>query len=516
MEALPGIIATAQLPLDLPLALHLHDHRLDGRAVLPGVEALEILARAARHFDPAADVTRMGAVAFDKFLALDPDASRPTAFVELARHADGSLKAVLATRTASRHGVMTRVKTHAAATFGGPAAAVPDLPLDLVAAPEGVCLSLGGERIYPELVAFGPWYRNLSTLHVARAGAVAAIATPAVPNSDPVGGLLGSPFAFDAAMHAACIWGQRFAGVVPFPVGFDQRRVHLPTRPGETYWAHVLPVSGEGGVLTFDLRLYDREGRLCEACAGLRMRDVSGGRLRPPDWVRGDGEAAAAGRLTGSCRALAVVALAALAPFAERALSERERTRLAGMRGRRRTSYVAARLACKRLARRLSGDDHRASSASITTIRADRPQLPVCPRTDGRIAHCCSVAHDRGFAIAVAAEGPVGVDVETLSERVLKSRSLYMHASEEVLVRESALGEVEAALRVWSVKEAVTKALEIALAAAWQRVEVTALAPFESRFRIDGREGLRAVHDRVGEHVFTLVALGTLQIQPTL
>ena len=107
--------------------------------------------------------------------------------------------------------------------------------------------------------------------------------------------------------------------------------------------------------------------------------------------------------------------------------------------------------------------------------------------------------------MAVAADGPVGVDVETLSERVLKSRSLYMSAAEEALVRASPLGEVAAALRVWSVKEAVTKALDITLAAAWQRVQVIALEPFESRLRLDDREELRAVHDRVGEHLFTVV-----------
>jgi phosphopantetheinyl transferase len=505
MEDLPGVTAAAQLPLHVPLAPYLHDHRFDGRAVLPGVEALDILARAARRFDPAVDVTRMRAVAFDKFLALDPGASHLTACAELTRHAAGSLTAVLTTRSASKSGAMTRVKAHVRATFGGPMEAVPELPLDLAAAPEGACLSLAREQIYPELVAFGPRYRNLSVVHVARAGAVAEIAAPDVPDAVPEGGALGSPFAFDAAMHAACIWGQRFAGVVPFPVGFDGRRVHVPTRPGESYWAHVLPVKGEGGVLTFDLRLYDREGRLCEACAGLRMRDVSGGRLQPPDWVRGDGEEAAAGRLAGRCRAMAVIELSALAPFAERALSDPEHARLAGMRGRRRTSFIAARLACKRLARRLSGDDVRTPAGSITTVRADRPLLPACPRTGGRATQSCSVAHDRRFAVAVAADGPVGVDVETLSERVLKSRSLYMNAAEEALVRASPLGEVPAALRVWSVKEAVTKALDIALAAAWQRVQVIALEPFESRLRLDDREEQRAVHDRVGEHLFTLV-----------
>jgi phosphopantetheinyl transferase len=232
------------------------------------------------------------------------------------------------------------------------------------------------------------------------------------------------------------------------------------------------------------------------------MRDVSAGRMRPPDWVRAEGEPL--GRLAGACRATRLVELAALAPFAERALSAPERARIEGLRGRRRTSCIAARLACKRLARRLSGDDDRTPSEAITTVRPERPQLPACPRTDGRGAWACSVAHDRRFAVAVAAEGPVGVDVEALSERVLKSRSLYMHPAEEALVRASVLGEVAAAVRIWSVKEAVTKALDVTLAAAWERVEVTAVGEDESRLRLDGREELRAVHDRVGAHVFTL------------
>jgi phosphopantetheinyl transferase len=105
----------------------------------------------------------------------------------------------------------------------------------------------------------------------------------------------------------------------------------------------------------------------------------------------------------------------------------------------------------------------------------------------------------------VAAEGSVGVDVEALDERVLRSRALFMHPAEEALVRASALGEVAAAVRIWSVKEAVTKALDIPLAAAWARVEATSVGEGESRLRLDGREELRAVHDRVGDHVFTVV-----------
>ena len=45
-------------------------------------------------------------------------------------------------------------------------------------------------------------------------------------------------------------------------------------------------VRKRGGYLLFDLWLHDREGRLCEFIQGLTMRDVSGGRLQTPGWVR--------------------------------------------------------------------------------------------------------------------------------------------------------------------------------------------------------------------------------------
>ena len=47
--------------------------------------------------------------------------------------------------------------------------------------------------------------------------------------------LLGSPFPLDAAMHAACVWGQRFAGIVSFPVGFEKRIIYQKTKKGDDY-----------------------------------------------------------------------------------------------------------------------------------------------------------------------------------------------------------------------------------------------------------------------------------------
>ena len=123
----------------------------------------------------------------------------------------------------------------------------------------------------------------------------------------------------------------------------------------------------------------------------------------------------------------------------------------------------------------------------------------------GLSAYSCSVSHDDRFAVAVAATGRVGVDVEKMSERVLKSRSLYMSAQEQALARESRIGEIETAVRIWSIKEAVTKALDITLTDAWHRVQVRSVGSSESRFQIDDQDPCTAVHAAVGRHVFTRV-----------
>jgi phosphopantetheinyl transferase len=92
-----------------------------------------------------------------------------------------------------------------------------------------------------------------------------------------------------------------------------------------------------------------------------------------------------------------------------------------------------------------------------------------------------------------------------MSERLLKSRSLFMSEQEEALWRESRLGEIETAVRIWSIKEAVTKALDITLTDAWNRVQVRSVGSSESRFQIDNQDPFTAVHAVVGQHVFTLV-----------
>jgi phosphopantetheinyl transferase len=506
MENFPQVIESLQLPIEIPIRPYLKDHCINGQAVLPAVEAMEALAQVAKRFRPSIDVFGMTSVAFDKFLYIDTARGQLPARADITVDGNGTVQAALTTKIKSKHGVMARVKTHAVLTLPRQTGSLPEYPLDMASAPEGVCFSIQSGQIYPDLVAFGPSYRNLIDVHLSRSGAVAEVRNPVAMKPGAVNSyLLGSPFALDASFHAACAWGQRFAGIVAFPVAVDLRRIYAPTVPGETYFIHVLPVQADPSMLVFDLRIYDREGCLHEACSGVRMRDVSGGKMRPPEWIRPAEPTGAMNRFAGACEASAVIELAALSPFAVKTLSRHEQLRLTGMGDRRRRSYLAARLACKRISRQISNNDTRTAPGDIVTVCADRPSCPCCPLTDGRSLFLCSVSHDKRFAVAVAAGRRVGVDVARGSERLLRSRSLFMSEPEQALNRRSHLGEIESAVRIWSIKEAVAKALDITLAEAWRRVQVDAVDSFESHFYVDGYIAWTAVHDTMGEHVFTLV-----------
>jgi len=96
---------------------------------------------------------------------------------------------------------------------------------------------------------------------------------------------LGSPFPLDAAFHAACVWGQRYAGLVGFPVGFALRWLFAPTRPGSTYTARVFPKKVHPDRFLADIWITDIDGALQEAVLDVVMRDVSGGRIKPPSWI---------------------------------------------------------------------------------------------------------------------------------------------------------------------------------------------------------------------------------------
>lgn len=259
-----------------------------GRAVLPAVHALAHLAEAVGRVFPDVSLLSSEDIHFDKFLMLPaPDVAHVAAYAELGISPDGkTVDAVLLTRHVALKSGMTRMKVHVRARFGASAdvdAFLPEVPIRRDTQAEAYLLPL--DRLYAEMVPFGKAFQNVvSPVRLLPEGARGTVSGSALGTEDRAF-KLGSPFPLDAAFHIACAWAQRYAGVVAFPVDIQKRVIQHQILPGQEYLACVRFNARDGDRLIFDLWLRDRAGTLCEIVQGLGMRDVSSGKLRPPNWI---------------------------------------------------------------------------------------------------------------------------------------------------------------------------------------------------------------------------------------
>ena len=289
MENFSQPVEKIAVPLEKAVPGYLRDHHIGPLTVLPAVEALQILARSRPAAWDADSRLQEGAL-FHHLLAIDPAAAEMSLLQEHERYADGSCLSRLT--TLRRTGTVSRRMEHLRVRFlpEGREAAESD------AGREAWCgtgdstshaeppFRVSADRLYEELVPFGPAYRNIrGDVWLTPEGAWATVSGGNFPGAE---GPLGSPFPFDAAMHAACAWGQRYGNRVVFPVAFDRREIFRPTRTAQPYLCRISPRPGEGSSLCFDLWICDRDQRPAEAIRGLRMREIPGGRLTPPTWVR--------------------------------------------------------------------------------------------------------------------------------------------------------------------------------------------------------------------------------------
>jgi len=479
---------------------YLRDHYFYGRAILPAVEILQGLAASVIASCPDSQAAQMTSASFPHFLEIKPEEETIFFSHELKKSAQGNISGCLSSITNSGISGIRREKIHATVDFPPAFSPAPaPLPADLASSLEGICYRLPAEKLYEELVPFGKAYRNIQgQVLLTPAGALAQLhapdcSAPAFP--------LGSPFPCDAVMHLACAWSQRFRRIVAFPVGFANRRIFAPTQADETYYGRVVPVTVAGDTLIFDMGIYDMAGHPREVIKGMQMRDVSGGKAVPPPWIITDSHDPLR-TIRKHCRALTVMESEAIYNFASSALSPAEKEKFHNMGARRQQTYLAGRLALKALARLLAADATTPASA-VSTIGTDGIK-PCCPDLAGNKSLSCSLSHDRRFAVAVSAEEPLGVDVEYLSERVLKARHLYMNAGEIALADASPLGAIAASLRIWSIKECLTKAADTPVTVSWKHASAEELGQNESRFIWKG-QCHTAYHDTVDDHLFTLV-----------
>lgn len=279
-------VETVRLPVSIAVFPYLQDHRFEGNAVYPAVEAMQTLARAVKEFRPETDITAITDTAFDKFLFIPPDLKKIDALCSITPLENGDITAVLQTKTRAKNAAFTRIKEHVTVHYPRMKPKVdPYLP-DSLSFGKSNCLEILPGPIYRELVPFGPSYHNISEkLIIHKDGVIAKLQAPIISGAIEKTGQLGSPFVLDAAFHSACVWGQRFRSVVAFPVGIETRIIIKPTRPGGSYISAAVPVRKDSDRLVFDICIYDDDNTLYEKALGVHMRDVSAGRLKPPLWI---------------------------------------------------------------------------------------------------------------------------------------------------------------------------------------------------------------------------------------
>ncbi len=206
------------------------------------------------------------------------------------------------------------------------------------------------------------------------------------------------------------------------------------------------------------------------------------------------------------CLALSVVELEGINDFSGYLLTAQEMKRFAGMGLKRKISYISARTTCKYLFWKLAGSSTPVPANEINTVFEDLP-YPKCPFPDEVNPYNCSVSHDSRFAIAVASKKKIGVDVEEVSDRALNASARFMAESEISIVKGSGLGGTGAAVRIWSIKEAVTKALQmINMYHSWKITRVTELGENISIVDVNGQTH-RAYHDIFDDHIFTVMEM---------
>jgi phosphopantetheinyl transferase len=180
----------------------------------------------------------------------------------------------------------------------------------------------------------------------------------------------------------------------------------------------------------------------------------------------------------------------------------REAARAEELWPRRRRLFIAARVALKSLARQIGLIANDTPDSCIETLGPDRtrPCLADSPLY-------CSVSHTNRFVVAVEHVHPVGVDIEALSEKALRTWHLFMPGKGDDLLSASGMSPERTATRAWTSKEAAAKAFGLNLSEAIREVEIVRVGEAESDVSCRGKT--HSVKHAEGEgHVLSLLICG--------
>jgi 4'-phosphopantetheinyl transferase EntD len=192
-----------------------------------------------------------------------------------------------------------------------------------------------------------------------------------------------------------------------------------------------------------------------------------------------------------------------LSPFFQNALTPFEQSMAEGFAGRRKKSFIAARISLKLLAYKMGLVDPEQEAGTLETVnRTDR--RPILPGADGNFY--ASVSHDKRFTLTVADKRSIGVDIEAISPKLVKAGHIFMDKDELAVAGTATLDMTQAATMVWTAKEAASKALNIHLIDAWRAVRLLKIGMKESIF-VYAKGELTASHLFEWDRVVSVILL---------
>jgi hypothetical protein len=275
-----------QIEVIYPLAGYLKDHHIDGQPVLPAAEALHFMANQVRNHYPTVDTSRMTAIEFTRLLPIDPDTGHIAMPITFRPQTDGRMTTELATLFVSKNAEIKRTITHARATYGAATATPWCAPKQTGVESKGDPFIVSPRQLYEELVPLGPAFQNVAA-DIALFPDAARSVIKAPVSHTPHKSELAAAFVLDAAFHVACAWGQRYRGIVAYPVAIVARRIWKLISPQKRYRAMVTTRNEHPTTLNFDVAIHDMQDDLCESVTGLKMRVMPQTEsLQPPKWLR--------------------------------------------------------------------------------------------------------------------------------------------------------------------------------------------------------------------------------------
>jgi len=209
-------------------------------------------------------------------------------------------------------------------------------------------------------------------------------------------------------------------------------------------------------------------------------------------------------RLQSACLGMILLDMETIPPVEEHLFTPREAAKAVRMGPRRRRGFTAARVALKRLARQLGLVEKEMPDRVIETVGPDG--VKPCLSESGIY---CSASHSARLVVAVAHRHPVGVDLELVSEKPIRTRHLFMSPRERDLISISGLGPERATTRAWTIKEAAAKVLSLDLFQAIREVEVVSVGEEEGVIRYQEKT-YPVKHAEGNGYVMTLITFNDL------